>query len=658
MDSIIITNLVPEIDYVNPAFFRHTGYTSDEVIGRNPRLLQSGSTPPETFEAMWAALHRGESWRGELYNRRKDGSTFIDDSVITPLRQGNAVTHYVGVQEDITERKRAAAEILAEKAKLEGALSSMSDAVFISDADGNFIHVNEGFATFHRFRSKQECLMELSDYPAILEVSTPEGEVLPLRRWAVPRALRGESATRAEFNLRRRDTGETWSGSYAFGPIRDNAGDIVGSVVVGRDVTDAKRRTALLALLEALARATNEAATPEAGMQACLALICDYGHWPVGHVGLYAPGQTAGVTPVSIWRCNDRERYSEFMRESDHFPRSGPGGSFLGAAARERRPVWLEDVSGVGGVGGFGPLAIAKRIGVRAGFVFPVFVGGEIAGFLEFFDTVERKRDRALLAAIDGVASQLARLIERSRINANLEMRVASRTAELEAANRELNAFSHTIAHDLRAPMRAIGGFSSIVLAENSNKLDKTTLDYLKRIVTGAERMNRLIDDLLNLSRLSRMKMKRQNIDLSAMATAVVHALIEAHPHRRVAVRIQPGLACNGDPGLMRAALGNLIGNARKYTFKLDAAEIEMGTCEHEGRTAYYIRDNGAGFDMQYAKKLFTPFQRMHHRDEFEGTGIGLATVKRIIERHGGEIRIESAVNAGTTVFFTLGEQS
>ena len=181
-------------------------------------------------------------------------------------------------------------------------------------------------------------------------------------------------------------------------------------------------------------------------------------------------------------------------------------------------------------------------------------------------------------------------------------------------------------------------------------------MQQLRRVVAGSRHLSQLIDDLLNLARLSRQEMARRPIDLSEAAAAVLNTLAEAQPARAVAVAIEPAMIADGDPGLMRAALENLIGNAWKYTAKVAPARIEIGTTVEQGTTVYRIRDNGAGFDMKYAHKLFAPFQRLHHGNEFEGTGIGLATVRKIIERHGGRIWIDSAVNAGTTVSFTLGE--
>lgn len=242
------------------------------------------------------------------------------------------------------------------------------------------------------------------------------------------------------------------------------------------------------------------------------------------------------------------------------------------------------------------------------------------------------------------------------KFNAELELRVKERTAELEAANAQLESFSYTIAHDLRGPVRAMNGYSEMLLARNEDRLDLKSVEFIRRVVAGSQRMAALIDDLLGFARLSRQDMRREVCDLGKLANAVIANLDQENPTRKVDVTIHSGMSAICDTGLMHAALENLIGNAWKYTSKIDNARIEFGNQRHDGRVIYYVRDNGAGFDMQYAGKLFKPFQRLHHANEFEGTGIGLAAVQKIVERHGGKVWIEGAVNQGTTVFFTIGE--
>ena len=251
------------------------------------------------------------------------------------------------------------------------------------------------------------------------------------------------------------------------------------------------------------------------------------------------------------------------------------------------------------------------------------------------------------------------------QLNADLERRVEERTAELtranrnlEMANKDLEAFSYSVSHDLRAPLRSILGHSSHALEAKPDHLDAGTVERLTRIKSSGERMARLIDDLLNLSRFSRQTMRRQEIDLSVIATEVVGGLAQIHPRHDVETIIKPGMQCSGDHGLMFIVLQNLLDNAWKYSSRVEAAKIEFGTEMRGGETVYFIRDNGAGFDMKYAARLFGVFQRLHSDADFQGTGIGLSIVHRIVTRHGGRIWAESAPGAGATFYFTLGSSA
>jgi light-regulated signal transduction histidine kinase (bacteriophytochrome) len=217
-----------------------------------------------------------------------------------------------------------------------------------------------------------------------------------------------------------------------------------------------------------------------------------------------------------------------------------------------------------------------------------------------------------------------------------------------------MQSFSYSISHDLRAPLRAINGFSKIVLAANAGKFDQETIDNLGRIAAGAERMGLLIDDLLNLSQISRRELRRQAVNLSALAGAVAKHLAQAHPQRRVEVLIAPAIMVEADRGLVQIVLENVIGNAWKFTARTDGARIEVGQLERDGETICFVRDNGAGFDMRYAGKLFGAFQRLHTPREFEGTGIGLSIVQRIVVKHGGRIWAEAKPGQGATLYFTL----
>jgi signal transduction histidine kinase len=221
--------------------------------------------------------------------------------------------------------------------------------------------------------------------------------------------------------------------------------------------------------------------------------------------------------------------------------------------------------------------------------------------------------------------------------------------------NKELEAFSYSISHDLRAPLRSMDGFSQVLLEDYADRLDDTARGYLGRIRAAAQHMARLIEDILELARVSRGDLVLQPVDLSALARAVVARLREDDPERKVEVVIEDRVMGTGDPRLLGVVLDNLLGNAWKFTSRRDDATITFGQQEMNGRTVYYVRDNGAGFDMAYAQKLFGLFQRLHAGTDFEGTGVGLATVQRIVNRHGGEVWADSKVDEGATFYFTLG---
>ncbi len=243
-----------------------------------------------------------------------------------------------------------------------------------------------------------------------------------------------------------------------------------------------------------------------------------------------------------------------------------------------------------------------------------------------------------------------------AELNASLEKRVADRTADLAAANAELESFSYAVSHDLRSPLRGIDGFSNLLQLNHAAALGPEGSRHLERIRNGVQRMGALIDDLLDLSRVSRADLKLAAVDLSSMAGEIAAGLQQRAEGRQLICSIQPGIHVTADPGLMRVVLENMLGNAFKYTRDAMPARIELGTRRAESGLEIFIRDNGAGFDMEYADKLFEPFQRLHSVRDFEGTGVGLATVARIIKRHRGSVRGEAEVGRGATFYITIPE--
>jgi signal transduction histidine kinase len=239
-------------------------------------------------------------------------------------------------------------------------------------------------------------------------------------------------------------------------------------------------------------------------------------------------------------------------------------------------------------------------------------------------------------------------------MNEELEQRVQERTAELHAANQELEAFSYSVSHDLRAPLRAITGFSRILLEDYAPQLPNEAQHYLKIVDNGGQQMGQLIDDLLTFSRLGRMELRKQLVATADLVRQVLADLQAEQSGQQVEITLGDLLPCRAEPSLLKQVFVNLLSNALKYSRKREVAHIEVGCREHDGEQVYFVKDNGVGFDMQYAKKLFGVFQRLHRAEEYEGTGVGLAIVQRIVHRHGGRVWAEAALDQGATFYFTL----
>ena len=300
--------------------------------------------------------------------------------------------------------------------------------------------------------------------------------------------------------------------------------------------------------------------------------------------------------------------------------------------------------------------AIESEITTADGNTIPVHVNASVV-----------KDERGKPTGTILVLSDIRQLKAHDEKIRSLNQELQKRVMELAASNRELEAFSYSVSHDLVAPLRSIDGFSQILLEDYLDRLDEQGKDYLNRVRAASRRMEELIHDLLDLARVSRSKLSHQPISLSALALSVAEELRKTRPDRKIEFVIQEGLTATGDEHLLLLVLENLLGNAWKYTLKRSGARIEFGALKDKPRgllevlesrgeetTVYFVRDNGAGFDMAYADKLFLPFQRLHSEKEFEGNGIGLATVQRIIERHGGRVWAEGEVGRGAEFYFTL----
>jgi PAS domain S-box-containing protein len=599
------------------------GYTRQELLAMRWETIAH----PDDLESDQNLLQRVVA--GELSERgletrfiHKNGTTGWLNLAFSLVRDSKGDPGYfIAVMEDITPRKQAEQQLRENRAHLDAALASMTDAVFISNATGEFIEFNEAFATFHRFNSKAECARRLADYPDIIDVFMADGEPAPLVMWAVPRALRGETATNIEYSLRRKDTGERWVGSYSFSPIRNKQGEIVGSVVVGRDITDRKRVQDELRQNQARLAAVF-AAIPD--------VILEYDATGRAVMANEAALRVAGVSTLGFLRDEVVTKLA-FQKLGDPFAR------------QETFPV-----------------ARALRGETVAGELYSIHTAGGMDRVVSTYAAPFRDGDRITgVLALWHDVTDLKRAEEKiSRNAAELEQRVAERTAQLVAANKELESFAYAVSHDLRAPLRAMDGFSQVLLEDCAKVLPEESRKHLVEISQASHRMSGLIDGLLQLSRATRGNMELVPVDLSGLAGALLAELAATDSARRVQWRIEPGIQVQGDPRMLASALGNLLGNAWKYSSQVPAARIEVGTVFEDGQSWIRVADNGCGFDMAYADKLFKPFQRLHRQDEFPGLGIGLATVQRIVQRHGGSLKAVSVPGQGAAFLMSLPNRS
>jgi PAS domain S-box-containing protein len=406
-------------------------------------------------------------------------------------------------------------------------------------------------------------------------------------------------------------------------PVRDGSGKIFRVVHVVEDITERKRAEDHMQRLAAIVECSDDA----------IYSVDMDGHIQTWNRGAelmfgYQEQEILGTTPEALYPPEIR---SEWRSNHDRI---------LGGERVEHADMLRLRKNG-------SSLNVSLSISPLRGQDGRVFGSSSIAR-----DITDRKLAEAEIQRKSAEAQQARS--ELMKLNTELEERVRVRTAELEVSNKELEAFSYSVSHDLRAPLRSLDGFSHILLEEYRDRLDEEGRDFLNRLRNASQQMGQLIDALLQLSRVSRSEMNKSRVDLSETARQIATELQASKPERQTRFEVANGLMAMGDPRLLHAALQNLIGNAWKFTSKREQAAIEFGVAEQEGERVFFVRDNGAGFEMAYANKLFSAFQRLHSGSEFEGSGIGLATVQRIVRRHGGKIWAEGEPNVGATFFFTL----
>jgi PAS domain S-box-containing protein len=590
---------------INTAGAAYVGRGVDEIIGLTDDALFAPEMARTIRERDRAILETGETRTDEYAEFVRDRRrTFL--AIKGPCRdvQGR-ITGVFGISRDITDRK-------VERSLLTGILEGTQDVVAAIDRDFRFLAFNSALK-----REYEEGFgAQVDEGARMSDVLADHPEALAQRLSVVGRALRGEEV-QTQWTVGEPRPDSRWY-DVRISPLRDETDHVIGGSLIGRDITGQREAESQLRRSESRFRA--------------LGL-----HAPVGIFEADARGQCTFVNTrwCELTGLSPEEAIGRVWSLAVH-PDDLADVAFAWDRAIERRGEFRADYRL--------QRADGEDVWVSAAAAPLVDILGEPGGWLgTVVDVTERRRNEVEIRR------------NRDEIR-GLNDRLASRARALEAANRELESFSYSVSHDLRTPLRAIDGFTQALVEEYAAQLDANAHHYMDRVRRNTQRMGQIIDDLLVLARVARGEIRSERVDLTALAREVDAALRAAQPGRDVAFTAAPGLCATGDSRLLRLVLENLLDNAWKYTSRKARARIAFGMENGGGETAFFVRDDGAGFDMAYAGKLFGAFQRLHGAAEFAGSGIGLATVARIVDRHGGRTWAEGAVGQGATFYFTLGK--
>ncbi len=591
---------------VNEGVVRMYGHPRESFIGRSPEFVSApGRNDLARVGSMVEKAFAGEPQRFEFWGLRANGEAFPKEvRLVRGSWRGQGVVY--ATADDITERRRAEEELRASESKFQQVFMASPVAIAITRLeDGRYIDINDAFVDLFGW-SREE---------AIGRSSVEMGKwIRPEDRqdWSNELKRRGRVANH-EIELRNK-RGETLNVLFSAETIM--LGREPCALVLSIDQTVRKQaETALLESRQKLAEAQR-----------------------IGRVGSWDLDLPSGRMTWS------EEVHRIYQNQPGAF--SGTFDDLLKMVPPEDRDAVKDaylDVSERDS-----PCEIKHRILTPGGRVKWIRASRELS-----FDAAGRPL-RALGTAQDITEQEEARA-EIQRLNSDLELRVQQRTAELMASNRELESFAYSISHDLRTPLRGIDGFSHLLAEEYGDRLDAQGRSYIERVRSAAQRMGSLIDDILHLARITRQEMRWKMVDLSRLAAESIQEISRASPGRNMEISIAQGCMAHGDPQLLREALQSLLENAWKYSHKNPQARIEFGSETIDGKLVYFVRDNGVGFDSQYAGRMFAPFQRLHSPEEFGGNGIGLATVARIVSRHGGRVWADAMPGEGATFRFTLG---
>ena len=650
----------------NKAYEHICGYSADEL-----RAIDNWELTPRKYEEAEArqiesVLATGRYGPYEKEYRRKDGSLVPVrlNGVLITARDGQK--YIWSIIEDISESKRAELELKESERHTHNLIENLQTAVVVHAGDGSVSYMNGAARRF--FGLENGTGLHIPSLP--VRFLREDGSTMPHEELPEISVLRSGAA------FHNCIMGVAFEGVNAprwvlVSAFPDFAEDGSVNEVVASFVEITARKNAEEALLEAswklerlnrlylvLSRVSASSArvtSRTALFHDICQILVESGGLRLVWIGLLEEGEIVPIVHAGL-----DEGYVDILRKTGLMALDGPAALMMKTGRTQvcqdigsdpRMLPWREEalMRGYHSSAGFPLLLEGKRIGIINAYA------GEVGFFSEDIMSLLGEIYEAASFSIEYLDQREKREVaegELRGLNADLERRVERRTRQLEAANAELEAFSYSVSHDLRAPLRSIDGFSDILMKRYGEMFDETGKDYLGRVRRASKRMGELIEDLLELSRVSRTEIRKEEADLSAMVQGIASEMNAAE--RSVEWVVASGVKVMADARLMKIVMENLIGNAWKFTQAKEHTKIEFGLIEEEGEKILFVRDNGVGFDMRYASKLFGAFQRLHKVDEFEGTGIGLATVQRIIRRHGGRIWGEGDVGVGATFYFSL----
>lgn len=594
---VAITDQKGIIIHVNDNFCNISRYSRQELIGQDHRIINSNYHSKDYIRSLWVTIANGKIWRGELRNKAKDGTIYWVDTTIVPfLNEQGKPYQYVAIRADITERKRVEETLQASIKEISNYKHALdkSSIVAITNQKGIITYVNENFCNISKY-SQDELIGQ--DHRIINSKYHPKEFIQGL--W---KTIASGEIWKGELRNKAKDESIYWVDTTIV-PFLDELGKPFQYVAIRTDITDRKRIEEENSKGEIRFRDTLDKM-----LEGVQIVGFDWRYLYVNHSftlhAKYTKKELLGYTVMEKFPgIENTEIFKTYQR-----------------CFQERIIIHLENE-----------------------FVFP---DGSVGWFELSFQPIP---EGIFILSVDITERKNSELAI-AELNKRLEQKVKERTLQLEAVNKELESFSYSISHDLRAPLRAIHGYAKMLEEDYVTTLDENGKRLLNVVQHNASRMGTLIDDLLSFSRLGRKEIQKTVVDMNVL----IHSVLNDLPKTEAKIILGELHPLWADHSLLKQVLVNLISNAIKYSSKVENPIIEISSVKEATTVTYSIKDNGSGFDMAYIEKLFGVFQRLHSQEEFEGTGIGLAIVKLIIERHKGTIRAEGALEKGATFYFTL----